>query len=225
MNFISGKQARRALRQGDHGFLAWVSAAEEKPTLDLRQIIDSKSGSSQEEQEELLALLHEYSDVLTSELPSRLPLKRSVNHNIDLVPGASPPSRPPYRLSKPMLDELQVQLTGLLDKGFIEPSKSPYGAPVFFVKKSDGSFRLVCDWRELNKITLKNEACLPNINTCLTLFRGASISRSWTFVPVTIRSVSVRRMYPKRRSTRHWGIFSLLSWALDYVMPQPPSRP
>ena len=90
LNFISGKQARRALRQGDHGFLAWVSAAEEKPTLDsdldLHQIIDLKSGFSLEEQEELLALLHEYSDVLPSELPSRLPPKRSVNHDIILCP-------------------------------------------------------------------------------------------------------------------------------------------
>ena len=93
-----------------------------------------------------------------------MPPKKSVDHDIDLSPGASPPSKPPYRLSQPMLSELRVQLTALLDKGFIEPSKSPFGAPVFFVKKADGTFRLICDWRELNRITIKNEACLPNMN-------------------------------------------------------------
>ena len=72
-----------------------------------------------------------------------------------------------------MLSELQVQLTALLDKGFIEPSKSPFGAPVFFVKKADGTFRLVCDWRELNRITIKNEACLPNMNDLFDTIQGS----------------------------------------------------
>ena len=64
------------------------------------------------------------------------------------------------------MDELQKQITILLGRGFIciEPSKSPFGAPVFFVKKADGRLRLVCDWRELNRITNKNEACLPNMD-------------------------------------------------------------
>ena len=86
-------------------------------------------------EQELLTLLKEYSDVFPQELPSRLPPKRSIDHDIKLTPGSSPPSRPLYRLSQPMLDELQVQLTALLDKGFIEPSKSPFGAPMFFCKK------------------------------------------------------------------------------------------
>ena len=166
LNFISGKQARHTLRKGEQGFLAWLSA-NQKTTLsnsDFYQTVDSTSDSSPEERQKLLTLLQEFSDVFPSDLPSKLPPKRTVNHDIDLIPGLSPPSRPPYRLSKPLLDELEVQIKSLLDKGFIDYSKSPYGAPVFFVKKSDGTFRLVCDWRELNKITIKNEACLPNIN-------------------------------------------------------------
>ena len=67
--------------------------------------------------------------------------------------GAVPPSRAAYRLPKPEMDELQAQLTELLRKGFIEPSKSPYGAPVFFVKKSDGSLRVVSDWRVAEMIS------------------------------------------------------------------------
>ena len=88
--------------------------------------------------------------------------------------GAVPPSRAAYRLPKPEMDELQAQLTELLRKGFIEPSKSPYGAPVFFVKKSDGSLRMVCDWRNLNRITIKNKACLPNIDDLFDTIQGSS---------------------------------------------------
>ena len=151
-------------------------SANQKTTLsnsDFYQTIDSTSDSSPEEQQKLLTLLQEFSDVLPSDLPSKLPPKRTVNHDIDLIPGSSTPSRPPYRLSKPLLDELEVQIKSLLDKGFIDYSKSPYGSPVFFVKKSDGTFRLVCDWRELNKITIKNEACLPNINDLFDTIQGS----------------------------------------------------
>ena len=122
LNFISGKQAWHALRQGKQGFLAWVSAVEETKASysDFREIIDSTSRSSHDERKELLTVLREFSDVFPSDLPSKLPPKRTVDHDIDLIPGSSPPSRPPYRLSKPLLDELQVQITSLLDKGFIE---------------------------------------------------------------------------------------------------------
>ena len=78
-----------------------------------------------------------------------------------------------YCLSQPQLDELQAQLTVLLEKGLVEPSKSPIGAPVFFVKKSGGSLRLVCDWRELNRITIRNEACLPNTDDLFDTMQGS----------------------------------------------------
>ena len=175
LNFISGKQARHAIRKGEEGFLAWITTEDQTESADLtlHEVIDTSSDSNQRERQKLLSLLNDYSDVFPEELPSRLPPKRSVDHDIDLFPGASPPSKPPYRLSQPMLSELQVQLTALLDKGFIEPSKSPFGAPVFFVKKADGTFRLVCDWRELNRITIKNEACLPNMNDLFDTIQGS----------------------------------------------------
>ena len=71
------------------------------------------------------------------------------------------------------LDELQRQLEDLLSHGFVEPTSSPYGAPVFFIKKSDGSLRMVRDWRPLNKITIKVPACLPNIEDLFDAVRGA----------------------------------------------------
>ena len=75
---------------------------------------------------------------------------------IELVPGTAPISKAPYRMAPVELKELKEQLQDLLDKGFIKPSVSPWGAPVLFVKKKDGSMHLCIDYRELNKVTIKN---------------------------------------------------------------------
>ena len=93
-----------------------------------------------------------FSDVFPAEIPDELPPKRSVDHEIIVEAGSTPLSRPACRLSQPELSELQLQLSEMVRRVFLEPSKSPYGAPVFFVKKSDGSFRFVCDWRQLSRI-------------------------------------------------------------------------
>ncbi|GKA83864.1 putative reverse transcriptase domain-containing protein [Tanacetum coccineum] len=81
----------------------------------------------------------------------------------ELVPGAAPVARAPYRLAPSEMKELSEQLKELSDKGFIRPSSSPWGAPVLFVKKKDGSFRMCIDYRELNKLTVKNRYPLPRI--------------------------------------------------------------
>ena len=83
--------------------------------------------------DELMELLQKHSMTLAGELPAELPPLRQVNHDIDVEPGCISPSRPPFRLSQPELDELHSQLNEMLERGFIRPSKSPYGAPVFFV--------------------------------------------------------------------------------------------
>ncbi|GKD28058.1 putative reverse transcriptase domain-containing protein, partial [Tanacetum coccineum] len=93
-----------------------------------------------------------------------LPLTRQVEFQIDLVPGAAPVARAPYRLAPSEMKELSEQLKELSDKGFIRPSSSPWGAPVLFVKKKDGSFRMCIDYRELNKLTVKNRYPLPRID-------------------------------------------------------------
>ncbi|GKG03574.1 hypothetical protein Tco_0311210 [Tanacetum coccineum] len=85
-----------------------------------------------------------------------LPPTRQVEFQIDLVPGAAPVARAPYRLAPSEMKELSEQLKELSDKGFIRPSSSPWGAPVLFVKKNDGSFRMCIDYQELNKLTVKN---------------------------------------------------------------------
>ena len=123
---------------------------------------------------EFTELLGRHKSCFPKKLPKKLPRQRGVDHNIEVQADSKPPSRPPYRLSQPELEELQRQLEDLLGHGFIEPCRSPYGAPVFFVKKTDGSLRLVCGWIPLNGITVKHQACLPNIDDLFDTTRGAN---------------------------------------------------
>ena len=88
---------------------------------------------------EVKDILVEFSDVFPKELPTGLPPKRAVDHRIELLPGTEPPHRAPYRMSTQALDELKTQLKELTEHGYIQPSVSPFGAPVLFVPKKDGS--------------------------------------------------------------------------------------
>ena len=108
-------------------------------------------------------VVSEFVDVFPDELPS-LPPHREVEFGIDLVPGATPISKAPYRLSPAELKELKQQLQELTESGFIQPSTSPWGAPVLFVKKKDGSLRMCIDYRLLNSVTIKNKYPLPRID-------------------------------------------------------------
>ncbi|KAL0462643.1 UNVERIFIED_CONTAM: RNA-directed DNA polymerase [Sesamum latifolium] len=98
---------------------------------------------------------------MPDELPRKLPPKRAVDHKIELVPGTKPPARAPYRMSQPELVELRKQLKDMLESGIIKPAKSPYWASILFQKKVDGSLRMCCDYRALNKITVKNKYPIP----------------------------------------------------------------
>ncbi|KAI3811031.1 hypothetical protein L1987_20746 [Smallanthus sonchifolius] len=91
-------------------------------------------------------------------------VKKKIEFSIDLVPGANPVARAPYRLTPSKMQELASQLQELSDKGFIRPSHSPWGAPVLFVKKKYGSFRMCIDYHELNNLTIKNRYPLPRID-------------------------------------------------------------
>lgn len=112
---------------------------------------------------EVEALLESYGDVMPSELPKELPPKRGIDHRIELVPGARPPAQAPYRMPPAHLEELRRQLKDLLDAGLLRPSKAPYGAPVLFQRKKDGSLRMCVDYRALNKVTVKNKYPVPNV--------------------------------------------------------------
>ncbi|GKC78493.1 putative reverse transcriptase domain-containing protein [Tanacetum coccineum] len=106
---------------------------------------------------------------------SGLPPIRQVEFQIDLIPGVAPVARAPYRLAPSEMKELPDQLQELSNKGFIRPSSSPWGAPVLFVKKKDGSFRMCIDYRELNKLTMKNRYPLPRINDLFDQLQGSSV--------------------------------------------------
>ena len=91
-----------------------------------------------------------------------------------MIPGAAPIAKAPYRLAPPEMQELSSQLQELLGKGFIRPSSSPWGAVILFVKKKDGSHRMCIDYRELNKLTVKNRYPLPRIDDLFDQLQGAS---------------------------------------------------
>ena len=140
-------------------FFWWVELTEPESISASKPSIETDASKRQQVEEVLEELMK---DRFPETFPSGLPPHREVDHEIDLEPGQTPPSRPTYRLSQPGMQELEKQISNLLEHGYIQPSRSPYGAPVLFVQKKDGCFRLVCDWRQLNKITIKNKACLPN---------------------------------------------------------------
>ena len=93
-----------------------------------------------------------------------MPPDRDIEFVIDLVPGTAPIAKRPYRMAASELAELKKQLEKLQRIGFIRPSSSPWGAPVLFVKKKDGSMRLCVDYRALNEVTIKNKYPLPRID-------------------------------------------------------------
>jgi hypothetical protein len=105
----------------------------------------------------------------------RLPPKRDIDFSINLMPGAAPVSKAPYRMSTPEMKELQLQLEELLKKGYIHPILSPWGAPVLFVKKKDGTLRLCIDFRQLNKVIVKNKYPLPRIDDPFDQLKDAKI--------------------------------------------------
>ncbi|GKE87438.1 putative reverse transcriptase domain-containing protein, partial [Tanacetum coccineum] len=129
--------------------------------------------TEQESKEKRLEDVHVIRD-FPDELPG-LPPPRQVEFRIDLIPGAAPVARAPYRLAPYEMKELSKQLQELLEKGFIRLSSSPWGAPVLFVKKKNGSFRMCIDYRELNKLTIKNRYPLPRIDDLFDQLQGFSV--------------------------------------------------
>ena len=121
-----------------------------------------------------IPVVQEFLDVFLGNIPS-LPPKRDIDFTIELFPGASPVSRAPYRMSVLELTELKMQLQELFDKGYIRPSVSPWGAPVLFVKKKDGTLRMCMDYKQLNKLTVKNKYPLPRINDLFDQVRGSKV--------------------------------------------------
>ncbi|GJV58993.1 putative reverse transcriptase domain-containing protein, partial [Tanacetum coccineum] len=116
----------------------------------------------------------DFSKVFPEDLPG-LPPTRQVEFLIDLVTSAALVARAPYRFAPSELQELSTQLQELSDKGFMRPISSPWGAPVLFIKKKDGSFCMCIDYRELNKLTVKNRYPLPRIDDLFDQLQGSSV--------------------------------------------------
>ncbi|GJS47841.1 putative reverse transcriptase domain-containing protein [Tanacetum coccineum] len=164
LTVISCSKAQGYMAKGCQVFLAQISAKKEEDKSERKQIGD-------------VPIVRDFPEVFPEDLPG-LPPTRPVEFQIDLVPGAAPVARAPYRLAPSEMKELSEQLQELSDKGFIRPSSSPWGAPVLFVKKKDGSFRMCIDYRELNKLTVKNRYPLPRIDDLFDQLQGSStISR------------------------------------------------
>jgi hypothetical protein len=116
----------------------------------------------------------DYPDVF-AEVVTGLPPDREIEFTVDLIPGTQPIHKAPYRMAPAELKELKKQLQELLDRGFIRPSVSPWGAPVLFVKKKDGTMRLCIDYRELNRVTIKNKYPLPRIDDLFDQLKEAKV--------------------------------------------------
>ncbi|GJX36034.1 putative reverse transcriptase domain-containing protein [Tanacetum coccineum] len=161
LTVISCLKAQEYMAKGCQVFLAHISTKKEEDKSEGKQIKD-------------VPIVRDFPEVFPEDLPG-LPPARPVEFQIDLIPGAAPVARAPYRLAPSEMKELSEQLQELSDKGFIRPSSSPWGAPVLFVKKKDGSFRMCIDYRQLNKLTVKNRYPLPRIDDLFDQLQGSSI--------------------------------------------------
>ncbi|KAG8490964.1 hypothetical protein CXB51_014701 [Gossypium anomalum] len=154
---ISSLTPEKYLRKGYEAYLAFV--------------LNTKVSESKIES---VPVVCEFIDVFPEELPG-LPPEREVEFGIELAPGTTPISIEPYRMASTELNELKVQLQELIDKGFARLSYSPWGAPVISVKKKDGSMKLCIDYRQLNKVTVKNKYPLLRIDDLFDQLRGTTI--------------------------------------------------
>ena len=154
---ISAISPRWLLQKGCKGYLAHV--------------VDARSDEVRLED---VPVVREFLDVFPDDLPG-LPPERETDFPIDLVPGTAPISLLPYRMASAKLKELKAQLQELVDGGFIRPNISPWGAPMLFVKKMDGTWRLCVDYRQLNKVTIRNKYPLPRIDDLFDQLRGAKV--------------------------------------------------
>jgi hypothetical protein len=121
-----------------------------------------------------IRIAQEYPDVFPEDLPG-MPPDRNIEFIIELLLGTSPISKRPYRMPVNELVELKKQIAELQSKGFIRPSSSPWGAPVLFVEKKDGTQQMCVNYRSLNEVTIKNKYPLPRIEDLFDQMVGASI--------------------------------------------------
>ena len=150
-------QANKRLRKACQGYLVYA--------------IES---ANSEMQLAKVPVVNEFFDVFPEDLPG-LPPDREIEFEIELAPSTEPISIASYRMAPAELKELKVKMEELLSKGFVKTSTSPWGAPVLFVKKKDGSLRLCINYRQLNKVTIRNQYPLPRIDDLFDQLQGAKV--------------------------------------------------
>nr|GEZ26391.1 putative reverse transcriptase domain-containing protein [Tanacetum cinerariifolium] len=161
LNIISCTKTQKYIQKGCQVYLAQVTSKKAEDKLEEKRL-------------EYVPIVREFPKVFLKDLHG-LPPARQVKFQIDLVPGAAPVARAPYRLAPAEMQELSTQLQELSDRGFIRPSSSPSGAPVLFVKKKDGCFRMCIDYRELKKLTVKNRYPLLRIDDLFDQLQGSRV--------------------------------------------------
>nr|GEX01808.1 putative reverse transcriptase domain-containing protein [Tanacetum cinerariifolium] len=149
----------------------------------LREYHAKAEAKLEEKRLEDVPIIRDFPEVFLEDLSGISPT-RQVEFQIDLVPGAALVAHAPYRLTPSEMKELTDQLQEIFDKGFIRPSSSPWGALVLFFKKKDGSFQICIDYRELNKLTVKNRYPLPRIDDLFDQLQGSSV-----YSKIDLRSV------------------------------------
>lgn len=176
---ISRQRLARDLVQRCPVFAIYLQSEDPSSTFDINAITMGQGEDKKEVQE----ILKEYADVFPDELPDGLPPERSHKFSIKLTDDAQPRRSGIYRLAEWELEELKTQLAGLIRKGFIQPSTSPWGSSVLFAAKKDGGWRMCIDYRALNKATIKNAYPLPRIDDIFDQLRKAKY-----FTKIDLRS-------------------------------------
>ncbi|MCO5568294.1 hypothetical protein L7F22_021993 [Adiantum nelumboides] len=124
---------------------------------------------------ELSNFLNQFQDVFIDDIPGELPPKRGDDdHMIELIPGSSPPNKPPYRVSQAQQEEIMKQVNELVEKGMVRPSSSPFCSPVLLVQKKDGTYHMCVDYRALNRITIKNRFPVPRVEDLFDKLQGST---------------------------------------------------
>ena len=191
-SLISVIQANKMLHKACQGYLVYAI----------------ESGNSDMQLEEV-PMVNEFFDVFPEDLPG-LPSDREIEFEIELAPGTEPISIAPYRMAPVELKELKVQMEELLSKDFVKTSTSPWGAPALFVKKKYGSLCLCIDYRQLNKVTIRNQYPLPRIDDLFDQLQGAKV-----FSKINLRlryhQLKVRREdVPKTAFKTRYGHYEFL---------------
>jgi hypothetical protein len=182
-------------------------AVQAPPTTTMNQMTDDAKPSER--------VVDDFSDVFPDDLPG-MPSDRDIEFIVDLLPRTAPITKRPYRMGADELEELKKQLKELQDKGFIRPSSSPWGAPMIFVDKKDGTQRMCVDYRSLNEVTIKNKCPLSRIDDLFDQLRGACV-----FSKMDLRSgyhqLKIRRSnIPKMAFTTRYGLYeyTIMSFGL-----------